>query len=51
MTHLRDDLGYTVRITGSNQHYTYVVNDLQPFQVCDHHKGQKEVRVGYDAHD
>ncbi|MBM3819084.1 MAG: hypothetical protein FJW14_08740 [Acidimicrobiia bacterium] len=47
MTHLRTDLGYKVRRTGDNQHYTYVVNELPPFQVCDHHKGQKEVKSGY----
>jgi len=47
MTHLRDDLGYTLRITGTNQHYTYRVGDLRPFQVCDHHPGQKEVKIGY----
>jgi hypothetical protein len=47
MTHLRDDLGYRVRITGQNQHYTYTINGLQPFQVCDHHKGQKQVKPVY----
>jgi hypothetical protein len=47
MNHLRDDLGYRVRRTGSNLHYTYIVEDLAPFQVCDHHRGQKQVKVGY----
>ena len=47
MTHLRDDLDYAVRTAGSNQHYTYTVGDLPPFQVCDHHRGQKELKIGY----
>lgn len=47
MTHLRDDLGYRVRQTGQNKHYTYVVEDLQPFQVCDHHRGQPHLKIGY----
>ena len=47
MTRLRDDLGYTVVRTGKNRHYTYTVADLQPFQVCDHHKGQGQVKVVY----
>jgi hypothetical protein len=47
MNHLRDDLGYPVTISGNNKHYTYVVADLKPFQVCDHHRGQKELKVCY----
>lgn len=47
MTHLRDDLDYKMNRTGTNQHYTYVVEGLQPFQACDHHPGQKELKIGY----
>ena len=47
MNHLRDDLGYRMERSGSNLHYTYVVGNLRPFRVCDHHKGQKEVKVCY----
>jgi hypothetical protein len=47
MTHLRDDLGIPMRRTGGNKHYTYTVGDLMPFQVCDHHRGQKEVKAVY----
>ena len=47
MTHLKTDLNYSVRRFGTNQHYTYTVGDLKPFQVCDHHPGQKHLKVGY----
>lgn len=47
MTHLQSDLGYHVRRTGKNQHYTYTVAELRPFQVCDHHSGQAQLKVGY----
>jgi hypothetical protein len=47
MTRLQDDLGHRVRRTGKNQHYTYTVDNLRPFQVCDHHRGQAHVKVGY----
>jgi hypothetical protein len=47
MTHLESDLGYRVRRTGQNQHYTYVVEDLPPFLVCAHHRGQAQLKFGY----
>jgi hypothetical protein len=47
MTHLHTDLGHRVRRTGKNQHYTYTVNDLEPFQVCDHHRGQSQILAPY----
>lgn len=47
LTHLETDLRYKVKRTGQNQHYTYVVNDLRPFQICDHHRGQAHLKVGY----
>jgi hypothetical protein len=47
MTHLRDDLGYSVKKTGSNKHYVFTVSALPPFAVCDHHRGQKEVKFKY----
>lgn len=45
--HLADDLGYSIKITGQNKHYTFTIKGLKPFQVCDHHKGQKEVKPAY----
>lgn len=47
LNHLQSDLGYRVKRTGQNKHYTYVVKDLKPFQVCDHHRGQAHLKVGY----
>lgn len=47
INHLRDDLGYGVRKTGDNKHYTFTVGDLMPFQVCDHHRGSQHVKPGY----
>jgi len=47
LNHLQSDLHYRVKRTGQNQHYTYVVNDLRPFQICDHHRGQAQLKVGY----
>ena len=47
MTHLRDDLGYDVRRTGENQHYTYTVSGFPPFRVVDHHRGQSQVKRVY----
>jgi hypothetical protein len=47
LNHLQSDLGYKVKRTGENQHYTYVVKDLQPFQICDHHRGQAHLKLPY----
>jgi hypothetical protein len=47
MTRLQDDLGYRVQRTGSNQHYTYTVGELLPFQICTHNRGQSQVKVCY----
>jgi hypothetical protein len=34
-------------VTGKDNHYTYTVGDLPPFQVCDHHRGQSQLKSGY----
>ncbi len=47
MNHLESDLGHSVKRTGQNQHYTYSIKGLQPFQVCDHNKGRKELKAVY----
>ena len=47
MNHLRDDLHYRVRRLGENKHYSYLVEDLDAFRVCDHHRGQKHVLLCY----
>jgi hypothetical protein len=36
-----------VKVTGKDNHYTYTVGDLPPFQVCDHHRGQSQLKSGY----
>lgn len=41
------DLGHRVRVTGGNQHFTYRIDDLPPFQVCSHNAGRQHVKVGY----
>ncbi len=47
MNHLRDDLSYAMKRTGQDQHFTYVIGDLPPFQVCSHNAGRKEVKPVY----
>lgn len=46
LRHLESDLKHTVKRSGQNQHFTFVVGGLQPFQVCTHTKGS-HIKTGY----